>query len=301
MVRGILGLEKATPLRKKRLRAADFSSGDAQKASASNITERKVMSMGADIHEQLIVNRDNLTVAENGSAATASDDESEVYGQYASKLVDSLDESSGNENAASSVAAHGADQQFPAKSERQSSFSPIRLPELHQQSVRSAKSAKPAVPVKATTFLPSLTLGGYYSNSDSATSDSESAGRNLKPRKNRMGQQARRQLWEKKFGAKAHHVKKQDRDQGWDARRGAQGGDKRGLKDRGRGGRSGGRKKKSHHALGKGPTGANSDPVGKRPAKKEADSPLHPSWEAAKRMKEDKKSVAFEGKKTVFD
>lgn len=53
----------------------------------------------------------------------------------------------------------------------------------------------------------------------------------------------------------------------------------------------------------RGASGANSDPVRPRTEKKPkaTDGPLHPSWEAAKKAKEQKKSVVFEGKKTVFD
>ena len=301
MFRGILGLEKTTLLRKKRLRASDFRSDDGRKVSVSSATPRKDTTTGLDTQKHPATNGNKATGAEHECVAKASNDEFEDYGQYASRFASSSDESLDDESAANCVAIDRAGKTPPAELERQSSFSPVRFSELHKPSVKLAKSDKAAAPVKATTFLPSLTLGGYYSNSESAASDPGSAAGNLKRRKNRMGQQARRQLWEKKFGIKAHHVKKQDRDQGWDARKGAQGGDKRGLRGRGRGGRGGGRRNERRRALGKGPSGANSDPVGNRPGKKEADGPLHPSWEAAKRMKEDKKSVAFEGKKIVFD
>ena len=301
MVRGILGLENTTLLRKKRLRATDFRSDDDRNALASSTTQKGVSLSVVDIHEKPVANTEKVTAADNIFAEEASDDGFEDYGQYTSRLADSLDESLGDEAAANRVPAHGVGVKLPTEFERQSSFSPIQLPGFHPSSVRPVKSAKPAAPVKATTFLPSLILGGYYSNSESAASDSGSAAGNPKPRKNRMGQQARRQLWEKKFGVKANHVKKQDRDQGWDARKGAQGSNEKGLSGRGRRGRGGGRRNERHHAAGEGPSGANSDPVGKRPAKKQVDGPLHPSWEAAKRMKEDKKRVVFEGKKIVFD
>ncbi|MCJ1282319.1 hypothetical protein MMC26_001642 [Xylographa opegraphella] len=188
---------------------------------------------------------------------------------------------------------------------RQSSFSPVRSPSPRLAASKSPNRNKSSQAMKSTTFLPSLTLGGYLSNSDSAGSDSDSRAANVTTRKNRMGQQARRQLWEKKFGHKANHIKKQGRDQGWDLKKGAQGGDERGSRARGRGGyrnvTSGSRPRK----IVQGASGANSDPLGPRrekPGKADkVDGPLHPSWVAAKKLKEGKKALAFEGKKIVFD
>ena len=86
-------------------------------------------------------------------------------------------------------------------------------------------------PLTSTTFLPSLSMGGYFPGSESEPEELEP----MPGRKNRMGQTARRALWEKKYGAAANHVKKAkkaekaNRDSGWDLRRGATGsGEKRG-------------------------------------------------------------------------
>ncbi|KMU75406.1 hypothetical protein CISG_05041 [Coccidioides immitis RMSCC 3703] len=90
--------------------------------------------------------------------------------------------------------------------------------------VKSSKSSKATQKPSTTTFLPSLTMGGYWSGTESDAEDDIAAAA-ITPRKNRMGQQARRKLWEKKFGANANHVRKQtesrNRDSGWDLRRGA--------------------------------------------------------------------------------
>ena len=49
-------------------------------------------------------------------------------------------------------------------------------------------------------------------------------------------------------------------------------------------------------------TGANSDPVKLRKSKsKEISGSLHPSWEAAKKAKEQKTTAPFQGKKVVFE
>lgn len=205
----------------------------------------------------------------------------------------------------------------------------------------SKPSKIPATIPKSTIFLPSLTMGGYISDSESAISDLSSIPGNTttKPRKNRRGQQERRQIWERKYGKNANHVKRQgqkqqqNRDHGWDARKGAAavGGDDQGKRGRGRE-RGRGRvvcastgsstRIDRTRAAGKGKagpisSGANSDPVQARrggnklhdtsakgnptPAAAAESTRLHPSWEAAKRQKEAKKNVAFQGKKVVFD
>lgn len=155
-------------------------------------------------------------------------------------------------------------------------------------------------PPKKTTFLPSLSMGGYVSGSGSDLEDDI----DVAPKKNRRGQRARQQIWEKKFGAKAKHVQngqgKQDRNQGWDAKRGATEG-----RDNGRSrGRGGGRGAKFGVRGDRGATGSNGVGVSDRkpPPKKDDSGPLHPSWEAAKKAKEAKsKPVTFTGKKVTFD
>ncbi|CAI7644408.1 hypothetical protein N7533_005450 [Penicillium manginii] len=159
---------------------------------------------------------------------------------------------------------------------------------------KKAKGAKASTaPVKETTFLPSLMMGGYWSGSEEASED-EAAG--PPKRKNRMGQQARRALWEKKYGAGANHVKNEEqkqqnnRDNGWDMKRGATGG--------GRGGYGGRQQNRYDDRSGCRPGfgGQSSRP----PKPKEDEGPLHPSWEAKKKQKEQAPAV-FAGKKVTFD
>ncbi|KAI9800934.1 MAG: hypothetical protein M1833_003071 [Piccolia ochrophora] len=149
-------------------------------------------------------------------------------------------------------------------------------------------------PVADSTFLPSLMMGGYFSGSESAEEVDDIA-----ERKNRMGQRARQQLWERKFGQRANHVTKAARDQGWDAKLGALADTTRSKTRRGQSGasRSGGPERPWF--------GSNSERVDKKPSKsrpeKESEGPLHPSWEAAKKAKEQEKGTNFQGKKVVFD
>ncbi|KAL4796830.1 Bud-site selection protein [Aspergillus venezuelensis] len=168
---------------------------------------------------------------------------------------------------------------------------------------------EPKAPATSTTFLPSLMMGGYWSGSENEESDvdAENAADDVAPkRKNRMGQQARRALWEKKYGAGAKHVKEtankkggkgkgKGRDSGWDLRKGATGD--------GDGGRSRfGTGSNSMAVTGERRFGAAGARDG-NDAKKKADAnkPLHPSWEAARKAKEAKATAAFSGKKVVFD
>jgi len=172
----------------------------------------------------------------------------------------------------------------------------------------------PPPKAKASAFVPSLSVGYIAGSGSEPESDIEEE---LAPvRKNRRGQRARQQIAEKKFGAKAKHLEnpKNDRNQGWDAKRGATDGarGKRGA-DSGRGGRGGfgpgrggsgghgGRGGGSDAAFGRSTGG---DAPAPPPKKKHNDDegPLHPSWAAAKLAKEKKSvPVAFAGKKISFD
>ncbi|KAJ5825571.1 hypothetical protein N7474_002709 [Penicillium riverlandense] len=153
----------------------------------------------------------------------------------------------------------------------------------------STKSSK--APATDTTFLPSLMMGGYWSGSESEATDDEAAAGPPK-RKNRMGQQARRALWEKKYGEKANHVQKEmkkqkkNRDSGWDVKRGATDAGRRGRRPQNRRDEQ---------------TGANTMPLGKAKSAAQDSGPLHPSWEAKKKAKEQASTASFQGKKVVFD
>ncbi|KAJ5727389.1 hypothetical protein N7493_005209 [Penicillium malachiteum] len=163
---------------------------------------------------------------------------------------------------------------------------------------KTKASKASSAPAQSTTFLPSLMMGGYWSGSESEATDVEETVAPPK-RKNRMGQQARRALWEKKYGDKANHVQaeqlsqKYNRDNGWDTKRGATGGpgrDKRGA----RGGDSGRPLNRAERRR----AGIPSTGQHKQPPKDEG--PLHPSWEAKKKLKE-QATATFSGKKVTFD
>lgn len=136
--------------------------------------------------------------------------------------------------------------------------------------------------------LPSL-MGGYLSDSQSEASDIDVA----PARKNRRGQKARQAIAEKKFKDQAKHLakQKQSRDDGWDLKRGAVGGDartpwKKGIRAPLERGAAGGERESRRP---------------KAPRHADNEGPLHASWEAAKKAKEAQETAVFTGTRVVFD
>ncbi|KAI1473024.1 Bud-site selection protein [Daldinia caldariorum] len=176
---------------------------------------------------------------------------------------------------------------------------------------KRTKVAKAVAPISAgnSAFLPTL-MGGYISGSESEASDLDLA----PARKNRRGQRARQAIWEKKYKEKAKHVQKQQekakvgRDQGWDMRRGAVGDEEASNKPWKKGIRNPFDNKHVHperqqHRL-QSDGGRNSVPDKPKPKavpKRDDTGPLHPSWAAAKKAKEEGQKVEFQGRKVVFD
>lgn len=294
------------------------------KANTRQVVETKAVATvieDSPIKEQLMPAL--LGLKDNYSASSGNHSEGEDSGQesfnmsaYESRLADSSDNDSAQEESPQRPSAGNKGLKYESSKE----LSPSPPP---SESAESSKIIRPkqhkigSSTIRSTTFLPSLTMGGYISGSDSDAANSSSH-QTKQPRKNRRGQQERRQIWEKKYGKNANHLKKsqkqtsQNRDQGWDARKGARADDEKDKRGDGRGGNwsAGDTRKGSSRPTRGGPTisGANSDPLQGRNMDdkgqgkgKQADGPLHPSWEAAKKAKEAKKNVKFQGKKVTFD
>jgi len=172
-------------------------------------------------------------------------------------------------------------------------------PEPDEPSLQIPKAkVKPtkAAPTNSSTFFPSLSAA-YLPGDDSEASELDDD----KPRKNRRGQRARQKIAEQKHGAKAKHLEKQERNKGWDAKRGAVSDDRR----------------KKPASRGPVMSGENALPLGgavkkekvAKPKERDDKGELHPSWQAAKLAKEKKmikidvgsRAGAGMGKKVVFD
>lgn len=244
---------------------------------------------------------DEAFAAFDSCLASSSDSDDEDGPPRSAFDVRALLQAHGSEDEANDSESDISDSPQPKKgtSRKQSTKEPSISP-----SPSASPSPPPTIKPNASAFLPSLTMGGYISGSESAEDVDEPV------KKNRRGQRARQAIWEKKFGKEAKHVKdggkdggKRGRNEGWDAKRGATEGGRGGRGGRfGRGGRGGGMSS-GREAAG---SGANGVAVGKSKAgekHRDDDGPLHPSWIAAKKRKEEKDKMAmpFQGKKITFD
>lgn len=315
-INAVLRIEQP-PNRKKRLRKADYEPNKPMKGEAE--PQRRELRRPEDVSDEesnrgtsLEETSQDVTNTGEDEVEGANKDEKEgeerdlEYHKYASRLANSSDsgsesaeDDSGDESEPESKTTPqtGAARIARALSLSHSSSDPTPSPSPPPTKAKAKAQNEITTAPKSTTFLPSLMMGGYWSGSDSASSidDNEANAADIQPRKNRMGQQARRALWEKKFGVRANHLKgQQSREADWDPRKGARGGDERGQRGRGRGREFGGR------GGGSGASGANSEKVVERKKKLE-EGPLHPSWEAAKKAKERKTTSTFQGTKVVFD
>lgn len=343
-----LGLaESERPPKRKRLRAVDYenqvlradneakSTAGGQRAAAAG----GETTSNSDVDPQRQHRR--LSVS---NYKTDSNSEGIDYGHYQSRLADSEDDEEAFSSAEESSKAviHNGKAELHSKGYSLRTDANANIPQYHPSKALSpspslsasqspspsaashdARPSKSISTVKAsseqTTFLPSL-IGGYWSGSESAPEEDDNL-LGTKPRKNRRGQQERRAIWEKKYGRGAKHLQRQskalqqNRDEGWDARRGAS--DGRGSRSRGIGWARGGIRRGGNTAGSRGlkglASGANGEMMrgkrvigrggngGEKP--KSHDASLHPSWEAKKKAKEKAGSnvVTFQGRKVVFD
>ncbi|KAL8756423.1 MAG: hypothetical protein Q9199_002938 [Rusavskia elegans] len=303
-----LGLEEVQHVRKKRKRKKDF--GEPLGTDHHDDLEHAVRSTP----ERLPKTNTFTPKIEKASEHSSSEDlsESEKY----KGLIGSSDESSDADSRSIDYKALRTTSTGAFNRELSLSPSPVfsvtstatDSPPPH----KNRASEKSTSTSKATTFLPSLSMGGYWSGSEPA-SDIEGS-LDGRPRKNRRGQRERRLIAERKFGPNAKHVKQQgrvqDRDRGWDPRVGAQTEetDQFGRMRRGRG-KDGStqihqKRPQSAKRVPVTGSGANSGPVGPRKPTskaKSAEEPLHPSWQAAKKAKEQKQTATFQGKRMTFD
>ncbi|KAL8767079.1 MAG: hypothetical protein Q9209_006306 [Squamulea sp. 1 TL-2023] len=307
-IRETLGLEELQNMKIKRMRKKDFE--PQQRTISQDGREH-----GVELKPEVSAPRIGTQHPVFDKLSDDSNEDRSKYDEYTSRLVGSSETSyDGDSQSVDYEALRTTSGQGTL---RELSLSPS--PEVSVSSIatdspppgRSRALEQSTSTSKATTFLPSLVMAGYWSGSQSATDDE---GRpNEQPRKNRRGQRERRLIAEKKFGQNAKHLKKhgraQDRDLGWDPRKGAQTDetDEFGRMKRWRGRNSNSRIRQAPRPLTQvsaASSGVNSDPVGPRKTMvktKPAEGPLHPSWQAAKEAKEQKQSAIFQGKRVTFN
>jgi hypothetical protein len=223
----------------------------------------------------------------------ASDSEDEADEDVAQP--DSEDEDENSDTVAISRSVAPASDQSSAESDSDSDEAAITIKKIKTKAI----AEKPT----SSAFLPALSHAAYFSGSESEASDLDA---DNAPRKNRRGQRARQKIAEAKFGAKAKHLEKQQRNVSFDPKRGAVAGDDR--------------RQRRGKPMGRGlqQSGSNAEPLGKKDdrkdrkmglgVKRDDKGELHPSWQAAKLAKESKKlkidlagKGPAQGKKVVFD
>jgi hypothetical protein len=298
-----LGIEpkdvKAVKQGKKRLRAKDIEKlkqEEQERLNPQSATNHVEMGEPEDERDN---SRPTLRKKSTKESESGSDDE---FAQFNDRLAGSSDSEDGGEEsddevtptkvkasraAALRAALGNISQSASASPSPSPSASPSPSPGPESPPVTTTKPATSA-------FVPSLTMGGYWSGSESEAEDLEEK----QPKKNRRGQRARQAIAEQKFGKSAKHLQKQekagknDRNSGWDSKRGAT--DRSGAR---------GAPRARFERPGQDRGASNEGAAGPAKKKHRDDSgPLHPSWEAAKKAKEAKKVMAsFEGKKITFD
>lgn len=297
-LRGLFGLEDAQGKKKGKEGGSAKTEKDDGTASkkSGNLERRAALNVSGSESEP--ESGDEVRDVDMEDAGSDEEDFSRFDARLASDSEDNDDDDGISEDGQ----LHAKSRAQLARSDMSISLSPSpsRSPSPSQSPPQKKPKSQTKAPATSTTFLPSLMMGGYWSGSESEPEEIEEAPK----RKNRMGQQARRALWEKKYGASANHVKEQQksgkkgRDSGWDPRKGATGDGDSGRRKFGTGSNATavvGEKKFGQSGNGKETRGG--------PSKKKPDDnkPLHPSWEAARKAKEQKSTASFQGKKLVFD
>lgn len=197
-----------------------------------------------------------------------------------------------------------------------------------RKSTTASSSSKPTKKPKSSTFLPTLSTGFIAGRSDDEWSDAEAdlADRDLselrtgakKERKNRMGQRARKALYEKKYGSNANHIKMREKQKQARLERASAataGGAVRGgrqrppafqaptKKDGGWGGPVAPLPKQPRvfRPQPEVPVQEGGRNGGQKPAAAAKSQEMHPSWIAKQKQKELMAQVKPQGKKVVFD
>ncbi|CAA7261516.1 unnamed protein product [Cyclocybe aegerita] len=253
---------------------------------------------------------------ESGSIEEAGSDNGWESGSIDSNVPDNRQQStsSGDDESEDEAASY-------QESESDSSIGATKVKQtakLEPQNASAAKSAKMTLTAEST-FLPSLSVGFIRGSDDSDWSETEGKAADM-PKKNRRGQRARRAIWEKKFGRNANHKKKEAEERALVLSRKNKGHTSvintgsnaihstRTPSGHGPPGSTGPNPKSKNAPRqqpvdgGWGSRSTNTMTSQKLPGAKDNSKPLHPSWEAKRKLKE-KESVGIvpsQGKKIKF-
>ncbi|KAF2239634.1 Bud-site selection protein [Viridothelium virens] len=305
-----LGIGASTSRAKSKTSRSD-KSGDSMVAPVEGASDRHALDIDEETsyHEGASTDHESddvvLPLRSKYADDSMDEDEHENLAKFEDRLASASDESDVGDDSHQDTpqrSSPNADHVLADLSVSSSSPAPSSPREVPPASSKATKSIKP----NKSAFLPSLTMGGYISGSESGSEDDLDV---TPARRNRRGQRARQQIWEAKYGNNANHLQKQkqndkrgDRNKGWDPRRGA-------VEERGSTFPNWKREKGGAQEL---PTGANAtqrsnstvrsnDRTGRLTEGGEEGS-LHPSWEAKRKAKEQQKhNAAFQGKKITFD
>ncbi|KIP05392.1 hypothetical protein PHLGIDRAFT_128949 [Phlebiopsis gigantea 11061_1 CR5-6] len=243
-------------------------------------------------------------VRADDSAENAAEDSSEEEGSLGEQAVldeddDAVDDAgweSGSVGGEPGIASDGEESEDEEEQgSDEESDEDAEDPPTRSTKTASSKKATAKVLTKAgeSTFLPSLSVGFTRGDSDASDIDDGEAAK-ADPRKNRRGQRARRAIWEKKYGRNANHVKSQIAEGNKDARPPSK--------------RPASKTQSNARPRPQGRPFQQSEPpihpsVPIRPsARQMEDKPIHPSWEAKRKLKEKQSAgiIPAQGKKIVF-
>ncbi|CCM03541.1 uncharacterized protein FIBRA_05675 [Fibroporia radiculosa] len=207
------------------------------------------------------------------------------------------------------------DEDFPHPSESPAHSDALVIDSMTRKaatSVSTLKDAKDKAKSRGeSTFLPSLSVG--FTRGDSDASDWSDGEANIADggRKNRRGQRARRAIWEKKYGKNANHVKK-GREAVSSTHASRTSTTRVGHKDPHVAGAPRNASASSAKPAFKAPASDNgwskntqiaaTAPPAQVTARRTDDKPLHPSWEAKRKLKEKMNPSILppQGQKIVF-
>ncbi|KAJ3509424.1 hypothetical protein NLJ89_g5231 [Agrocybe chaxingu] len=139
---------------------------------------------------------------ESGSIEETGSDNGWESGSIDGNVPDDRKQSTSSEDEAASDQESESDFSVGAAKDKQ-----IAKSKPQKTSASAAKSGKTTSTAEST-FLPSLSVGFIRGSDDSDWSETEGKAADM-PKKNRRGQRARRAIWEKKFGRSANHKKKE--------------------------------------------------------------------------------------------